>query len=135
MMDDTKRARILCCQNCWKGYRVYRGSVFPRCAAGVLLSGGEPGIFLDDGYMEGPPENCPLNLWKDLVPVPLPEPRQDIAERANRFLLKNEPWLRRLDAVARADVLVEMVGVGFPLELAKATGEQLGLNLTRRLEE
>ena len=81
------------------------------------------------------PENCPKGRWKELAPMSLPEPRETLTRQMERFVTRNDPMLRRLDAVEQKDALVEMVEVGFPVELAEAVAEKLGFVLTGDVKE
>jgi len=66
-MTGEKMARIRKCGECPHWFNRHANTFrWPKCDLGV-----DGGLELDDECLGGPATNCPLILWKNLVPVDL----------------------------------------------------------------
>lgn len=68
-MNGRKKARSLCCHQCWHRDQKHERHSGPGGFA-RYCDGGEGGaIEIDDSFLEGPVANCPQDKWTDLDPV------------------------------------------------------------------
>ncbi len=134
-MTGEKLARIRKCQGhgasqkACEHWRNNGGWPWPRCKATGEDGGGLPGLELNDEFFHGPETNCPLGKWAGLEPA-VPPPPPTYEAQAERFIMRQDPLLKRLDNRNLSHALLELVAAGrMPREMADAIALKKGIDL------